>query len=131
MNNGYPSIGQSIRKLASGVMKSSSPCDIMFGTVESVNPLSVKLTQNFILSEEFLILTNAVRDHSVDINVSWNSDPFTCEVNHKHTIKGRKKITIYNGLTVGEQVILLRVQGGQNYVIIDRVNEAKTEGEDE
>lgn len=131
MNNGYPSIGSSIRKLADNVIKSSSPCDIMFGTVESVNPLSVRLSQKFILSEEFLVLTNAVRDHSVDINVSWKSDPFTCEVNHRHCIKGRKKITIYNGLTVGEQVILLRVQGGQNYVIIDRVNEAKTEGEDE
>lgn len=48
---------------------------------------------------------------------------------HRHKYKGRKKIMLHHGLKVGEQVILLRVQGGQNYIIIDRVNDPICEGE--
>ena len=31
------------------------------------------------------------------------------------------EITIYNALQVGERVILIRVQGGQKFVVVDRV----------
>ena len=47
---------------------------------------------------------------------------------HSHKYKGRKKIMLHHGLKVGEQVVLLRVQGGQNYIIIDRVNDPICEG---
>ena len=62
------------------------------------------------------------------------SDPYTettydFDTTHKHEYKGRKKIMLHHGLKVGEQVMLLRVQGGQNYVIIDRVNDPICEGE--
>lgn len=51
------------------------------------------------------------------------------QTEHKHKYKGKKKIMLHHGLKIGEQVMLLRVQGGQNYVIIDRVNDPICEGE--
>lgn len=48
---------------------------------------------------------------------------------HGHKYKGKKKIMLHHGLKVGETVMLLRVQGGQNYVIIDRLNDPICEGE--
>ena len=48
---------------------------------------------------------------------------------HSHKYKGKKKIMLHHGLKVGEKVMLIRVQGGQNYVIIDRVNDPICEGE--
>lgn len=133
-------------------MDAQQPADMMFGVVEQVKPsLRIRVDQKLPLTEEYLILTNAVKDHTVDITVSWQTveddylepdhthgkgnngaptdNPISWDTTHKHDIKGRKKITIHNGLTVGEKVLLLRTQGGQNYVVIDRVDEIPTTGE--
>ena len=151
-----------IKQLALGVMHSTQPTDLRFGVVETVNPLTIRINQQMVLPDAFLILTNAVKDHSVDITVSWKTvdDNYldqnamahthdgaslignqgkpiagltggtsNFDTTHHHDIKGRKKITIHNGLTVGEKVLLLRVQGGQHYVVIDRVDEIVTTGE--
>lgn len=40
---------------------------------------------------------------------------------HAHDISGRKKITIHHGLKNGDEVILLRMQGGQKYIVLDKV----------
>lgn len=42
-------------------------------------------------------------------------------LSHNHSIDGRKSITIHNGLEVGDEVLLLRMQGGQKYIVIDKV----------
>jgi len=34
--------------------------------------------------------------------------------------KGRKKFIIHNNLSVGEKVVLLRMQGGQKFIVLDR-----------
>lgn len=34
---------------------------------------------------------------------------------------GNEKITVHNGLVVGDEVILLRQQGGQKYIVMDRI----------
>lgn len=137
----YPSLGQSMREIAKRTQQGSAPMQVSFGVVVSTSPLQIRIDQKIVLSDEFLILTNAVKDHAVDITVSWqtventhkhgngNQGKPTDETTHKHDIKGRKKIIIHNGLTVGEKVILLRQHGGQKYVVIDRVDEAPTQGE--
>lgn len=40
---------------------------------------------------------------------------------HNHKIKGRQNITVYNSLKLKDKVILARVQGGQEFIIIDKV----------
>lgn len=125
--------------------------DVDYGRVTSVNPLAITLDSKKTLPAAFLTLTNAVKDHTVDITVSWatveddylnsththgngnNGSPTTStsdfDTKHKHDIKGRKRITVHNGLTLGERVILLRKQGGQDYIVLDRVDEPKSTGE--
>jgi hypothetical protein len=39
---------------------------------------------------------------------------------HKHAV-GKIQITVHNGLVVGDEVILLRQQGGQKYIVVDRI----------
>lgn len=136
-NNIYGDLAQLLKVFTRQTIESTQPMNFTFGKVINTNPLQISIDQKLILGDEFLILTNAVRDHSVDIEISWNtdkpddgnnSDP-TKEHTHKHKIHGRKKITIYNGLTPGEKVLLLRAQGGQDYIVIDRVDEIPTKGE--
>lgn len=141
-NNIYGDLAQLLKTFTRNTITSTQPTDFTFGTVTSVKPLQITIDQKLVLGDEFLILTNAVRDHSVDITVNWttenetehvhgngNNGKPTDKTSHKHAIQGRKKITIHNGLTLGEKVLLLRAQGGQNYIVIDRVDEIPTTGE--
>ena len=40
---------------------------------------------------------------------------------HTHIVNGQKQITIHNGLDVGDEVILIRQQEGQKFVVLDRI----------
>lgn len=140
-NNIWGEIARLIGCSALDAVDRTQPMNLVFGEVIAVNPLAIKIDQKMTLTDEFLILTNAVRDHSVDISVSWttvddthkhgngNDGQDTAETTHNHKVQGRKKITIHNGLTIGEKVLLLRAQGGQDYIVIDRVDEVPTTGE--
>lgn len=43
------------------------------------------------------------------------------DISHTHKFKGRKEITIRNALKINDEVIMIRVQGGQKYLIVDKV----------
>ena len=40
---------------------------------------------------------------------------------HTHSITGKKTIYVHNSLQEGEEVILIRQAGGQEYIVFDRV----------
>ena len=43
------------------------------------------------------------------------------DLTHKHSYKGRKKFTVHNALKKGEKVVMIKLQGGQKFVVLDRV----------
>nr|DAX90070.1 MAG TPA: Protein of unknown function (DUF2577) [Caudoviricetes sp.] len=127
---------QLLKELSRTTNDAGEPFEHRKGTVESVNPISVKVDQKLILEEDDLILTHLVRDYDVDISVSHETEDFelvegvlTDIKSHKHGYKGRKRITVHNGLKVGEDIVLLKVQGGQTYIVLDRYKDPHTEGE--
>lgn len=48
---------------------------------------------------------------------------------HSHGYNGRKKVLLHYGLKKDESVIMLRVQQGQKFIVLDRIGEVTTEGE--
>lgn len=144
-----PTLNESMKMIAANLLNSMQPADVTFGVVTKVNPLEIMVNQKNILTEPFLVLTNAVKDHDVDMTISMTTvsdsymngqhkhkgdsggqtDEGNLNTKHHHDIQGRKKITLHYGLAVGESVILFRMQGGQRYVVIDRVKQQKTTGE--
>lgn len=150
-NLAAPPLVDSIKMIAQGVMNHAQLTDITTGVVVKVNPLEIRIDQINTLTAQYLELTNAVRDYEVDVTVSMqtvadkylkaehthgngnNGSPTSStsdfDTTHHHDIKGRKKITVHNGLTVGESVLLLRKQGAQKYIVLDRVQPAITSGE--
>lgn len=137
---------QAIQLAAAKTFSAMSPMDVLIGKVLSVEPLKIYVgTVNAELTKEHLILTNAVTDHFVDIHVNHLTDTVSGEwdtthahpdagdgtipTDHVHSYSGRKKIKIYNGLQVGEFVIILKVTGGNSYIVLDRLGEPITQGE--
>ncbi|RXZ77242.1 DUF2577 domain-containing protein [Paenibacillaceae bacterium] len=92
-----------IKEISQGTNQAGNPVAVMFGTVSKVNPLEVIVEQRLALPRDFLIVPETLTEYKLLI--------------------GEIEYTIRRGLEVGDQVILARVQGGQDYVILDRAVE--------
>ena len=139
-------ITQVIRMVVAQTVSAMSPMDILIGEVKSIEPLKIYVgTVNAELTKDHLILTNAVTDHFVDIHVNHLTDTIhgewdtthshpdagsgTIPTDHIHSYSGRKKIKVYNGLQIGEFVVIIKASGGNSYIVLDRIGEPITEGE--
>lgn len=117
-----------MQKAGRAATEAGNPVNFEYGTVKSVSPLTVFVNAKKILDENFLMLTNSVKDYYVDMEVGFmtgvaGSPP------HSHNVTKTIKVLVKNGLKEGERVLLVRVQGGQKYIVIDRLSEHITEGE--
>lgn len=106
-----------IKQAAVEAVEASKPMGICFGTVVSVEPLKINVEQKLTLDSSFLILTSLVSDFDVDMTVDHLTEESAL---HTHEYKGKKSFKVHLGLKVGESVIMLRVQGGQKYLVLDR-----------
>lgn len=102
-------IVKNMQKIATQVFEASKPMKLVFGKVISVSPLKVNVDQKLELTEEFLVLTNNVLEHETEITVDPDNGG------------QKKKCIIHNQLKVDDTVIMLRDNGGQKYVILDKV----------
>lgn len=131
-----PNLIEIIKQAAIEAVIASNPCAIMFGTVTSTTPLKINVEQRLTLDASHLILTSLVRDIEVDVTVDHETEDHThthtisdtysgggsaSNETHKHEIKGKKGMTVHLGLKVDESVMLIQVQGGQKYIVLDRV----------
>lgn len=98
---------EAMKRAARDERESSKPVDVYFGEVISKSPLKISVEQKMILGEAQLILTRNVTDYTVTVSVQWTSE--------------KNVFQIYNALKVGEKVILIRQQGGQKFIVIDRI----------
>lgn len=111
-----------IKQAAIEAVEQSSPTTIAYGIVTKINPLEINVEQRMNIPEEMILLTSNVIDKEVEVVV--NDEVEEAGVNpHKHSYKGNKKHIHKNSLKAGEKVLLLRVQGGQKYIVLDRLVE--------
>lgn len=109
------SLLETIKKAGIGAVEASNPVNVLFGNVIKTNPLEVNVHQRLTLTEDFLIVPESLTRLEVNLR-------------HMHTAPGGstdeaflEPVVIREGLKTGDRVILLRVQGGQQYVILDKV----------
>lgn len=112
-----------VKRAALEAVNASKPFALSFGKVVSVNPLKITIDQKLTLTPAQLILTNAVRDFTVDISMNFSTGSALAAegYGHTHKLSGTKSVRVMLGLKTGEQVILLRANGGQKYIVLDRV----------
>lgn len=128
-NRSMPNV---LRALITQSIDAQKPTDLEFGEVISERPLQIKTENKKILDSDFLVLSDMVRNYSVDIEVSHTTENAAggsgeaAFSSHCHQYKGRKKIRVYNALKTGEQVVMLKQAGGQLYYVICRYNKTRT-----
>lgn len=88
---------EAIQQLVKQQLNSANLCDYSLGVVETINPLTIRIDQKELLTEEFLILTDLVRDFDVDITVNHTTENksggsgYALFESHNHAYSGRKK----------------------------------------
>ena len=118
---------ENIKKAALDAVYASNPSGVYFGTVISPSPLQISVEQKMTHTEKQLVLTRNVTNFKTTETIAWTSENKSggsgdsSFAAHNHQIQGTKEITINNALKAGEKVILLREQGGQKFIVLDRV----------
>lgn len=127
---------EKIKRTAQEANEAAKPVNVCFGVVVSKSPLRIKVEQKMILGESQLILTRNVTDYTASVTVQWETEDHSIrhkhaegsgedteysEVPHMHSVVGTKKVLMHNALEDGDEVIMIRQQGGQKYVVIDRI----------
>ncbi|MDE6591212.1 MAG: DUF2577 domain-containing protein [Oscillospiraceae bacterium] len=124
-----------VKQAAVDAVRAEAPMGQCYGIVINTSPLKIQVDQKKILSEAQLILTDNVRDFNVVLSTiegeGKSEGPHYTENEsggagdaafalHRHQYQGRKKWRVHNALEVDEKVTLLRCDGGQKYVVLDR-----------
>lgn len=98
-----------IKEASIGAVGAGNPVNITFGEIIKNNPIEIKIDQKLILSKKFFIVPESLTRYEVDLTHSHGSG------------SALGKLVIREGLKEGDKVLLLRVQGGQQYVVLDKV----------
>ena len=137
---------KAMKKAARDEREASKPVNVFFGEVVSASPLKINVEQKMELGAAQLVLCRNVTDYTTMATVQWQTEKeeqtnrhqlkdvtddggdriasaHTEEQDRKHThdIEGTKQLTIHNALGKGEQVVLIRQQEGQKFIVVDRI----------
>lgn len=93
-----------MRKIIVQTINAEKPATVLYGTVNSVSPLKIKIDEKTIIPQSQLQLTRAVTDYQTEIAINGGE---------------KQPCTVYNGLKQDEGVTLIRVPGGQRFLIVD------------
>lgn len=121
-----------IKQAAVEAVNAKDPMSLKIGEVVSVSPLKISINQKITIPAPQLLLTNAVRDYTVYETVNHTTETAlsnanssenveTVNLEHSHAYAGRKKFTVHLGLKTGEKVLMLRCDGGQKFIVLDRL----------
>lgn len=102
-----PSMLEIIKRASLDAVESTDPTRVVYGLVESASPLSILVDQRLSLSEEFLTLTRNVSKYTTKISMPKDSEFIEAEID--------------NSLKAGDKVVLIQAQGGQDFIVLDKV----------
>lgn len=104
-----------IKRAALDAVDAGKPVNVCFGRVTKASPLVICVDQKLYLGENQLVLCRSVTEYTVQVKVEWETDSGFDQ------ITGDKYMLVRNALKTGDEVLLLRVQDGQKYVVVDRI----------
>lgn len=121
-------INDAIKQLVMQTLQNTELSDVVSGEVINDNPLQIKIDSKIILTDEFLVLTNNVRDYETTVDyievTESEEETDTEETDKEETPEPTPKTakcTIHNALKVGDNVLMLQQSGGQMFIVLDKI----------
>ena len=94
-----------IKHAAIDAVRALKPASVVFGKVSGADPLLIDVEQKLTLERRQLILARRVTDYTVEMTAGGS----------------RGLYTVHAGLAEGDEVIMIQLQGGQRFLVLDRV----------
>lgn len=111
-----------VKRAGIGAVEADNPVAVLFGTVSKVDPLEIEIHSKLKLTKEFLVLTERVTRYEVDLEHTHKYTDDSSPMNTEKSLTDLlTKTPIRTGLKLEDKVVLLRVQGGQKFVVLDKV----------
>lgn len=107
-----------IKRIVKETIENDKPTRVMYGQVVSTNPLKVSVEQRMVLDKNFLVLSDRLTRKSTTITVRDNYRNSANELVHTER---EIDVVFDNSLKTNDKIILLREQGGQKFIILDKV----------
>lgn len=123
----FKSLIPTIKRIAVEAVNATKPTSIVYGRVISTSPLRINIEQKMTLSKAQLVLTRNVTDFDIEMTVDHETgyrsggSGESSFASHNHSYSGKKTFTVHNGLVTGDEVLMVQMQGGQKYIVLDRV----------
>lgn len=105
-----------IQKINKNQMGAIDSCDYVIGTVVGINPLKVQISDRIILEEDMLLLTETVVEKKLNLK-------------HTHPSVGTALetiIVIQEAIKIGDKLHLLKVSGGQLFIVLSKLRDKKS-----
>ena len=84
-----------VKILAQEAINSQKPLEAVFGKVINESPLKIETEQRLILTKDFITVAEHLRERTINVHID-------------------------DSLKKEDTVIMLRQQGGQRYIVLDR-----------
>jgi hypothetical protein len=116
-----------IKQAAIDAVQEGVTANFVYGIVTATDPLEIQLESKLPIPADNLVLTKNTCMWSVDMDVDHQTEDASggsgdAEYeSHHHGYKGCKTFLVHNELAVGDKVILARCEGGQRFIVLDRV----------
>lgn len=113
--------------------KPSDYSDVVYGTVISPKPLKVQLSNNMVLTDDFIVLGKhigkfklqgkAIIKGIADMNFDGKEGKATITKSELEFKKKKMYIEFDNSLEKGDKVTMIRLDGGQQFYLFERLGE--------
>lgn len=111
-----------VQQVSAGANEAGYPADLMSGTVVNTKPLKIKVEQRFDIGSAQLIVPERLTDHEVKITLEKVSAEGMADAGHLEAYVGTEMVVkMYAGLKTGDHVVMIRQQGGQKFLVADKV----------
>ena len=113
--------------------KSSDYSDVVYGTVINTSPLKIQLSNNMVLTSDFIILGKhigkfklqgkAIMKGSADMTFHGHHEAADIKKANLEFKKKSMYIEFDNPLEKGDKVTMIRLDGGQQFYLFERIGE--------
>lgn len=106
-----------IKKIAVNAIEAKKPVNVSIARITELNPLTVQINPKMVLSSQ-LIITQTIQDMIDGYYIGEGKRSFL--ISETSSAEGVTPGELRR-LTVGDKVLLIRVQGGQKFIVMDKV----------
>lgn len=117
-----------IKQIVVNVLEDYKLMDLCYGEVISEQPIEIRIDSKLILKAPQLIFTRSTLNHEFEYLKPTGSggsetkphSNISRETSYTFGERKTERYEVINRLEQGEKVLLLRVMGGQKYVVLDK-----------